>query len=86
MVSNGSNIPGPSRDPLSGTRPQLRPGIGDAPRIPGLPPRRAGGRPGRDPTDLRSAFDRLAMLLDRDGEFGPRAGVQQRGFYLDILV
>ena len=86
MVSNNADIGGPGPRPPAGRRPSGGLGIGDAPRIPGLPPRNTAMRAGRDPTDLRSAFDRLATLLRRDGEFGPRAGVPMRGFYLDILV
>ncbi len=86
MVTNNSNVGRTGSDPVIGRRPASRPGIGDAARIPGLPPRGGIGRAGRDPTDLRTAFERLATLLSRDGEFGPRSGIPMRGFYLDILV
>lgn len=86
MVGSNSNVGRPGFDLTTGRVPSGRTGIGDAPRIPGLPPRGPPIRKGRDPTDLRSAFDRLITLLNRDGEFGPRSGIPMRGFYLDILV
>ncbi|MEQ8443109.1 MAG: hypothetical protein RIM33_14250 [Alphaproteobacteria bacterium] len=36
--------------------------------------------------EIEAAFSRLKTLLAFDGEKGPRDGVPQRGFYLNILV
>lgn len=36
--------------------------------------------------DIDTAFQRLRTLLAFDGNAGPREGVKQRGFYLNILV
>lgn len=42
--------------------------------------------PGRDPYDLKTAFDRLKRLLHLDGKSGPKQGIPDRGYYLNVLV
>ena len=51
-----------------------------------LPEQGRPAAPQRDPYNLRAAFDRLAKLLTRDGDSGPRSDAPPRGFYLNILV
>lgn len=49
-------------------------------------PRRPPSRPGRDPYDLRTAFERLKRLLRLDGNAGPQQDIPNRGYYLNVLV
>ena len=83
MSSNSSSVsgsrPGPIQVPVSSPRPA-------APAGGRRPGRAAGGGGQRDPLDLDQAFERLASLLGRDGEDGPRPGVPRRGYYLNILA
>ena len=41
---------------------------------------------GRDPLDIGAAVDRLRALIAFDAGNGPRQGIPQRGYYLNILV
>lgn len=49
-------------------------------------PRQQRGRTGRDPYDLQTAFSRLKRLLRLDGSAGPKQGIPNRGYYLNVLV
>ena len=82
--NNGIGGPGDRRvggNNLDRPREISSPGTANTPA-----PRQRQGRPGRDPFDLQTAFDRLKRLLHLDGNAGPKQGIPSRGYYLNVLV
>ena len=86
MAIGNNGIGGPGDRRVGGNNLDRPSGISSATATGIAIPRHPLSRQGRDPYDLRTAFDRLKRLLWLDGTSGPRQGIPDRGFYLNVLV